>query len=195
MDKRGDSGENRELKLLEALAEEPEIRQVDLAARLGIAVGTVNWLLKRLAAKGYIKVQRIGQWRWRYLLTPQGIAEKARLTQRYLQDSMHLYRQTRQEARRLLNELRKRGYTQVRLEGDPGNDLVDVCRLTCLEQGVKVVGSGGSDLPPTTHHSSLTTSHWPQAIHHGPRTTNHDNVPLLRVDGRKLSLEWPEEKT
>jgi hypothetical protein len=72
MDKQTDSEEIRNLRLLEALAEEPEIRQVDLAARLGMAVGTVNWLLKRLTAKGYVKVKRIGQWHWRYLLTPPG---------------------------------------------------------------------------------------------------------------------------
>ncbi|MFQ6117733.1 MAG: winged helix-turn-helix transcriptional regulator, partial [Candidatus Bipolaricaulia bacterium] len=95
----------RELQLLEVLAEEPVVRQADLAARLGIAVGTVNWLLKRLVAKGYVKVKKIGRWRWRYLLTPRGFAEKARLTQRYLQDSMSLYRQTRREVRRLLAEL------------------------------------------------------------------------------------------
>lgn len=169
MGKKGDSEKIRELKLLEALEEEPEARQVDLAARLGMAVGTVNWLLKRLTAKGYVKVKRIGQWHWRYLLTPQGLAEKARLTQRYLQDSMRLYRETRQEARRLLSELKKSGYDQVRLAGNPGNDLVDVCRLTCLEQEVKVIEPERG------------------------RTGEGDERPVLRVDGRELFLEWPKE--
>jgi len=169
MGKEGNSERMRELKLLEALAEESEIRQVDLAARLGIAVGTVNWLLKRLTAKGYIKVKKIGQWRWRYLLTPRGFAEKARLTQRYLQNSMCLYRQTRQEARRLLSELRKRGYTQVCLEGDPGNDLVDVCQLTCLEQGVRMVSPARGE-------------------------GQEDEVPVLHVDGQELFLEWSKEE-
>jgi len=74
------SDELRELELLEALVEDPEVRQVDLATRLGVAVGTVNWLLKRLASKGFLKVRRIGRWKWRYLLTPRGMSEKARLT-------------------------------------------------------------------------------------------------------------------
>lgn len=168
MGKEGDSEWMRELQLLEALAEEPVVRQADLAARLGIAVGTVNWLLKRLAAKGYVKVKKIGRWRWRYLLTPRGFAEKARLTQRYLQDSMSLYRQTRREVRRLLAELQKRGYTQVRLEEDPENDLVDVCRLTCLEQGITVSNPRG-DLG------------------------GEEEMPVLRVDGRELFLNWPKE--
>ena len=157
----------RELELLEALAEDPEARQVDLATRLGVAVGTVNWLLKRLTSKGYIKVKRIGQWQWRYLLTPRGFAEKARLTRQYLQSSMRIYRRTREEAAQLLSALRKGGYAEVLLEGDIDSDLADICRLTCLEQKITMVNSR--------------------------RTVGENRVPALRVEGRELSLEWPEE--
>ena len=179
MERQMASEQARELRVLETLEQEPELRQVDLAARLGLAVGTVNWHLKRLTAKGYLKVKRIGRWRWRYILTPRGIAEKARLTHRYLQDSMQIYRETRHKAQRLIKELRERGYTQVRLEGKPGNDLVDVCRLTCLEQGIAVISSGRPEVSPTTNYA--------------PRTKNHDNVPVLRVKGQQLSLEMPED--
>ena len=170
----------RELEILEALVENPEARQADLATRLGVAVGTVNWLLKRLVSKGYVKVKRIGRWRWRYLVTPRGFAEKARLTQRYLQNSMRLYRQTRQQSQRLLSAVLKRGYTKVRLEGDSGNDLVDVCRLTCLEQGIDVVDLGKPE------RGTLRTTN------HEPRTTSHDDVPVLHVDGPELSMDWPK---
>ena len=169
MANREETGELRELELLEALAEDPEARQVDLATRLGVAVGTVNWLLKRLVTKGYVKVRRIGRWRWRYLVTPRGFAEKARLTQQYLQSSMRIYRQTREEATRLLRTLRKGGYTRVRLEGDINSDLGDICRLTCLEQKITMVNSR--------------------------RNVGEDKVPALRVAGRKLSVEWPKDTT
>jgi len=151
----------RKLELLEVLVDEPEVRQVDLATRLGVAAGTVNWLIKRLVSKGYIKVKRVGQWRWRYLLTPQGIAEKARLTELYIHDSMSVYRRTRQEARMLLGQVRAEGCTRVYVDGGEKNDLVDVCRLTCLEQDVKIaIGEEG-------------------------------RIPVLRVEGHKLTLEWP----
>ena len=162
--KKMNSDQARELRVLEALQQQPELRQVDLASRLGLAAGTANWLIKRLISKGYVKAKRIGQWRWRYLLTPEGFAAKALLTQRYLQESMQIYRETRHKAQRLINELRDRGCTQVYIEGDPGNDLVDVCRLTCLEQGIKIV--------------------------HG----EDNEVPELRVDGREVAINWPREK-
>jgi len=137
--------QQRELQLLEALAASPEARQLDLAARLGVAVGTVNWHLKRLAAKGLIKVRRIGQWRWQYLLTPKGLAEKARLTAAYVQLSLELYRQTRGRALELLGRLRAAGFDRVRLGGE--GDLLDICRLTCLEQGVQIAPDADADLP------------------------------------------------
>lgn len=178
-----DSEKARELKILETLEQEPELRQVDLAARLGIAVGTVNWLLKRLVRRGYVKVKQIGRWRWSYLLTLEGMGEKTRLTRDYIRNSMQLYWETKKRTQELLREVKRAGYEEVQIEGD--NDLVDVCRLTCMEQGVKVIGSGGSGLPPTTHHSPRTKN---QEL----RTKNHDNIPVLCINGRESSLKWAE---
>ena len=131
--------ESRALELLEAIAERPDVRQVDLAGRIGVAVGTVNWLLKRLSAKGYVKVQRIGQWQWTYLLTPSGVREKARLTRQYLQASFRIYRKTREEAQALLGELKRAGHETVRIDSSGWNDLLDIYTLTCSELGITVV--------------------------------------------------------
>ena len=48
----------RDLQLLEHIEIDPDISQASLAANLGVAIGTVNWHLKRLVAKGYVKVRR-----------------------------------------------------------------------------------------------------------------------------------------
>lgn len=128
--------QNNELQLLEALAAEPETTQADLAARAGVAVGTVNWYLKRWSAKGLVIVKRIDRWRWRYLLTPKGMAEKAELTAKFLEASFTIYRRTREEARSLLQQVQAAGYDEVVIEGD--GDVAEVCELTCLEMGVKV---------------------------------------------------------
>jgi DNA-binding MarR family transcriptional regulator len=132
---------NRELELLETLAQKPEARQVDIAAQLGVAVGTINWHLKRLVAKGYIKVKRIGRWHWGYILTPKGMAEKARLTMSYVHSSMNLYRKAREQSRNLLQQVKKAGFEEVNVQGK--GDLVDVFSLTCLEQGIRYVSDGG----------------------------------------------------
>ena len=87
-----------QLLILETLECNPEITQADLASRVGIAVGTVNWYLKQWSKKGWIKIKRIGRWRWQYLLTARGMAEKARLAKKYLEHSMRIYNQIRNQS-------------------------------------------------------------------------------------------------
>lgn len=130
----------RDLSLLEEIGRDPDTTQATLATRLGVAVGTVNWHLKRLIAKGYVKVKRAERRKLRYILTPEGIALRARLTVAYVERSMALYRQSRQQARRLLARARDRGYRAVRIDGE--GDIADVCRLTCLEQGMALADDG-----------------------------------------------------
>jgi DNA-binding MarR family transcriptional regulator len=130
---------------MEALENEPETSQANLAAKVGVAVGTVNWYIKRWSAKGYVKVKRIGRWRWRYLLTPQGMAEKADLANRYFQASMRIYRQTRTDAKKILEQVKAADYDSVVIDGD--GDLAEICRLTCLEQGIRVASEKSRRLP------------------------------------------------
>jgi len=127
----------RDLTLLEHIEYDPDISQASLAVKLGVAVGTVNWHLKRLIAKGYVKVKRAERRKLRYIITPQGIALRARLTMAYIESSMSLYRQIREEARRALGKARQQGHTTVCIDGD--GDIADVCRLTCIEQGFPMV--------------------------------------------------------
>ncbi len=149
-----------ELQLLEALANEPETTQADLAARVGVAVGTVNWYLKRWSKKGYIKIRRIDRWQWSYLLTPEGVARKTRLASEYIEASLSLYRRTRTEARRLLTELRAAGHTQVVIESE--GEIAEICRLTCLEMGIESLSNVANQLLPTIQidHTQLTMT-WP----------------------------------
>ena len=124
------------LQLLEAIEGNPQITQADLAARLGVAVGKVNWYLKRSISKGYVKIKQMERRRLLYFLTPRGIARKSRLTVLHLQSSMKVYHEARAQASQCLNKARQLGYDQVSVEGD--GDLAEICRLTCLEQGMPV---------------------------------------------------------
>lgn len=126
-----------ELNLLEQIEVDPDVTQASLAAQLGVAVGTVNWYLKRLISKGYVKVKRAQRRKLRYIITPEGIAFRARLTLNYVETSMKLYRRMRQRVRELLSEVKMAGFNRVHISGE--GDIADICRLTCLEQGIGVV--------------------------------------------------------
>lgn len=136
----------RELVLLEQIERDPDVTQATLASVLGVAVGTVNWHLKRLVAKGYIKVKRAQRRKLRYMITPEGLAFRAHLTVNYIENSLRLYRRTRLRVRELLSEVRQSGYDQVLIQGE--GDIADICKLTCLEQGFHIFEQDNS-LPNT----------------------------------------------
>ena len=129
--------ELRELTLLENIENDPDVNQSTLATQLGVAVGTVNWHLKRLVAKGAVKVQRPERKKLRYIITPEGIALRARLAVDYVERSFSIYRKTRQRVKEHLTKIRAAGFDRVRVVGK--GDVVDVCKLTCIEQGVTIV--------------------------------------------------------
>jgi DNA-binding MarR family transcriptional regulator len=138
----------REMILLEKIENDPNITQASLATQLGVAVGTVNWHLKRMIAKGYVKVKRAERRKLRYIITPEGITFRAHLTIDYIEQSFLLYRNIRKRVRELLAEVKRDGYDHVHIDtetslDDPNissqtNDIADICRLTCLEQGIKI---------------------------------------------------------
>jgi DNA-binding MarR family transcriptional regulator len=72
------------------------ISQRSLSKRLGIALGLTNLLIRRLVTKGYVKVVNVRPNRVKYLITPAGMAEKARATRSYLERTLNLYTETRQ---------------------------------------------------------------------------------------------------
>lgn len=152
----------REMNILEEIERDPDVTQASLADQLGVAVGTVNWHLKRLVSKGYVKVKRAQRRKLRYIITPEGLALRARLTVEYVERSFRMYRKTRQRVGELLDEVRAAGHSAVRIaDTSQGQaDIVDVCYLTCLEQGVEIVDDG--------------------------------RVPVLEVQGWKVTLRMDE---
>lgn len=157
----------RELNILERVEYNPDITQASLAAQLGVAVGTINWYIKRLVEKGFIKVKRAQRKKLRYIITPEGISHRAHLTMNYIDTSMRLYRRTRARVRELLKEVKLAGYNQVWIDGD--GDIADICKLTCLEQGINA-----SDL-----HAVASPQHPPVG----------NQFPVLEIQGMKVSLQ------
>jgi DNA-binding MarR family transcriptional regulator len=130
------SDTDRDLTILEHIELDPDATQASLASQLGVAVGTVNWHLKRLIEKGYVKARRVDRRKLRYLITPEGLALRTSLTIDYIQNSFRLYRLVRQRMLDALDEIQTTGQNSICLEGD--GDVADICRLTCMERGVAI---------------------------------------------------------
>lgn len=125
-----------EYRLLEAISEDDTVTQSRLATHLGIAVGSVNWYIKRLIGRGYLKATRMDRTRLRYNLTSEGMNAFKRNATQYVRDSLKVYHVLRQQAKALLSELVVRNIESIAMAGEEPE--LDIFRLTCLEAGVDV---------------------------------------------------------
>jgi len=132
---------NPDLTILEQIEQNPDANQAALASQLDVAVGTINWHLKRLIDKGFIKVKRLNRKKLRYIITPEGIAMRARMTIDFIQNQFQLFRLVRQRVIEAVEQVKAEGMDEVQVVGS--GDVADVCRLTCLEQGMRIVNDSG----------------------------------------------------
>jgi DNA-binding MarR family transcriptional regulator len=109
-----------------------------LASELGIALGLVNAYLKRCMKKGLVKVRHAPARRYAYYLTPQGFAEKSRLTVEYLSYSFSFFRQAKTDCSELFRNAKAHGVNSVLFVGR--SDLAEIAALCALDHGVTIAG-------------------------------------------------------
>ena len=128
---------HRDLKLLEAVEKDSRVTQRGLATKLGIALGLTNIYLRRLVRKGYIKCVNVQSNRISYLITPRGIAEKARLTYEFMDYSLHLYGEVRQHLRHALQQCAAADRRRVAIFGR--GEAAELAYLSLKENGLEPV--------------------------------------------------------
>jgi EPS-associated MarR family transcriptional regulator len=99
--------EDTYFRVMRILQENPDLTQRELAERLGVSVGGLNYCLKALMDKGWVKMQNFhnskNKFKYVYLLTPHGISEKVAMTSRFLERKMQEYETLKAE----IDSLRK----------------------------------------------------------------------------------------
>ncbi len=126
------------LGLLDAVEQDRAHSQRHLASELGVALGLVNAYLKRCVTKGLVKVRQAPARRYAYYLTPEGFAEKSRLTIEFLSYSFGFFRKARTDCSDLFRRAKARGVNSVLFMGR--SDLAEIAALCALEEGVTIVG-------------------------------------------------------
>ena len=97
------------LRVLRALEANPELSQRQLAAELGVSLGGVNFAVKALVERGFVKADNFrrsgNKVSYLYVLTPQGVAEKALLATAFLGQKLEEYEVLRREIEALKGEV------------------------------------------------------------------------------------------
>ena len=130
--------ERKHLEILNLIEQDGMITQKEIADNLGVAIGLVNSFVKRLIRRGFIRIKRVPKRRYLYMLTPKGVAEKGRLTVRFIQDSLRLYRDYRAKCKEVFRDLAKDGVSKVYLVGS--GDLAEIAYISLQEVGIEISG-------------------------------------------------------
>jgi DNA-binding MarR family transcriptional regulator len=125
------------LRILDAVARDGDQSQRAMAGETGVALGLANAYLRRCARKGWIKMREAPARRYLYYITPQGFAEKARLTAEYLSSSFDMFRAARGQCNDIITACNRRGIRKIALIGT--GDLAEVAALSALGSEIEIV--------------------------------------------------------
>jgi DNA-binding MarR family transcriptional regulator len=126
------------LELLNAIDQQSDLSQRNLAQHMGIALGLTNSYLKRCARKGLVKVSEAPANRYLYYLTPKGFAEKARLTGRYLADSLTFYRQASESCSAIIELCKKNDVERIMICGI--SELSEIALIRAMDADITITG-------------------------------------------------------
>jgi len=105
------SNNQSQYQILKSLERDPNYTQRQLSKDLDLSLGKVNYCLKSIVEKGFVKIDNFknskNKSQYSYLLTPKGIEEKARLTVEFIKTKTQEYEQLKTEIESLKNEAKK----------------------------------------------------------------------------------------
>ena len=107
----------RELEILEKIENNGHLTQRDLSKEVGIALGLVNHLLRKMVKKGWIKIKNIDAKRIRYLITPEGAREKSSLLYKRVEGTIHFYLEAKSVIKDKVIHLKNEGIEEVSIYG------------------------------------------------------------------------------
>ncbi len=125
------------LGLLNSVEQDGARSQRHFAAELGIALGLVNAYLNRCIKKGLVKASQAPARRYAYYLTPQGFAEKSRLTVEYLSSSFGFFRKAKGDCIRVFEIAKQRNLKRLALIGI--SDLAEIAAICAIESDIALV--------------------------------------------------------
>ena len=109
--------DTRELEILEKIENNGHLTQRDLSKEVGIALGLVNHLLKKMVRKGWIKLMNVNAKRIKYLITPQGAKEKSKLLYKRVEGTIHFYLEAKRVIKGKVVHLKNEGVRSVSIYG------------------------------------------------------------------------------
>ncbi len=99
----------REFELVNIIGAQITANQRDLSRHMDLSLGSINMLLRRLIAKGYIRIEQLNQRKVKYILTPKGFSEKMQKSIKYTLKTLNSISLIKERLKKIVSELYDRG--------------------------------------------------------------------------------------
>ncbi len=126
-----------EYQVLNHLQENELTTQRNISQRTGLSLGAVNILLKKMIRKGLIKIEKLNTRSMRYILTPQGIKEKTRLTYQFVRSSYQQILSITNAVEELIAEEQSKNSTNNIVLYGPADEVEKILHATLRGLNVK----------------------------------------------------------
>ncbi|HHU52443.1 MAG TPA: winged helix-turn-helix transcriptional regulator [Firmicutes bacterium] len=126
---------SREYKIMKYLTTEENLSQRKLAEKTGLSLGMVNLILQRMVRKGLVTIEKVNARSLRYILTPQGLVEKSRLTYKYIKSSYEYILKISVKVRELCEKAWNLGIKEVCFYGSQ-NEIYHIIKLALDQENI-----------------------------------------------------------
>ncbi|MFB0526953.1 MAG: winged helix-turn-helix transcriptional regulator [bacterium] len=125
--------EDYEFKIIDEIGKDLNTTQRRISHQIGLSLGMTNLIIKRLIAKGYVKVKGLNRRNVQYILTPRGFAEKVRKTHRYLLRTIDTLKTVKEKIQDTVLEYYEKGERNFTILGK--GELADVVEISLRDIG------------------------------------------------------------
>jgi len=124
-----------EYKIIDEIGKDLNTTQRKISRQIGLSLGMTNIIIKRLIAKGYVKVKGLNRRSFQYILTPRGFAEKIKKTHRYLLRTIDTLRTVREKIQDTVLEYYEKGEKNFTILGK--GEFADLVEISLRDMGKK----------------------------------------------------------
>jgi len=125
--------EDYEFKIIDEIGKDLNTTQRKISHQIGLSLGMTNIIMKRLIAKGYVKVKGLDRRRVQYILTPRGFTEKVKKTHRYLLSTIDTLKAVKDKIQDTVLEYYEKGEKNFVILGK--GELADIVEMSLRDIG------------------------------------------------------------
>ncbi|HHT9160154.1 MAG TPA: winged helix-turn-helix transcriptional regulator [Candidatus Brocadiaceae bacterium] len=118
--------------ILQSIENGEQISQRQLSSQLGINVASINFAIKKLTKRGFVKMLGANPRRMRYILTPKGITEKTQIAYKFFDRNFHFYKAVRKDVEDKINNISFNDRNRIALYGV--TDLMELAYLVIQDK-------------------------------------------------------------